>query len=136
MGFSKDKVQKIIPICLSFTVEDHLPDGTVTEEHALVQHNFRRPTPNQRAALETRITQLEARRKGSGAKTIDALYDFWCGVIISVEGYDDLDMEKLGDRWKLYFKDVIGLEHVQSAVIALHAKLGGTEEDAIVKKSF
>ena len=129
--FKKSLVPKTIPVNLLFLIEQVDEDtGEIYEDEARVTHYFRRPTPATREALADKLTG-----RARGRKVLAMTYDFWRNHIVSVEGYDELKgVDKGASEWNNYFRDEIGMEHVQSAVITLLSKLGGRETD-MVKES-
>lgn len=136
--FKKSLVPKTVRVTLGFIQELIDEDGDIDETTEIVSHYFQRPKPAVRESLAEEIGVGSGRVKGK--KVIKAITSFWAQHIIKVEGYDELTtdkgkpMPKGNDEWGGYFRDAIGQEHIQSAVLTLLGKLGGEETD-FVKKS-
>ena len=135
MGFSKDAVPDVVAVPMNFEIHQKDPEGGepfITT--AAVVHHFNRPSPGARERLADSMTNPRGRSR-SPKRLLTETYKFWSETISRVEGYDDLDefIKKHGD-FKAYFRDDIGMEHVQAAVVLLLNMVGG-EEGEILKES-
>ena len=135
MGFTKAAVPKTIAVPMVFEVVQTDPEGGgELYLKADVVHHFNRPTPGDRERLADSMTNPRGRGR-SAKRVLEATFAFWSRTIDRVEGYDDLKeyCEAHGD-FKLYFRDDIGMEHVQASVIILLDTIGAEEGD-LLKKS-
>jgi len=138
MGFTKASVPKTIAVPMVFEVEQRDPEGGETIfSKADVVHYFNRPTPGDRERLADSMTNPRGRGR-SAKRVLEATYQFWSKTINlerNVDGYDDMPefVKEHGD-FKLYFRDDIGMEHVQASVILLLDMIGA-EEGEVLKKS-
>lgn len=135
MGFTKAAVPKTIAIPMVFEIEQRDSDGGETiYSRADVVHYFNRPTPGDRERLADSMTNPRGRGR-SAKRVLEATFAFWSRTIDRVKGYDDLETfcKDHGD-FKLYFRDDIGMEHVQASVILLLDTIGAEEGD-LLKKS-
>jgi len=135
MGFTKAAVPKTIAIPMVFEVVQKDPEGGGDLYlKADVVHHFNRPSPGDRERLADSMTNPRGRGR-SAKRVLEATFAFWSRTIEQVEGYDDMEeyVKAHGD-FKLYFRDDIGMEHVQASVIILLDTIGAEEGD-ILKKS-
>lgn len=135
MGFTKAAVPKTIAVPMVFEVVQSDPEGEGDiYSKADVTHHFNRPTPGDRERLADSMTNPRGRGR-SAKRVLEATFAFWSRTIDSVEGYDDMaEFVKGHGDFKLYFRDDIGMEHVQASVIILLDTIGA-EEGEILKKS-
>lgn len=135
MGFTKAAVPKTIAIPMVFEIVQSNPEGEGDiYSKADVVHHFNRPSPGDRERLADSMTNPRGRGR-SAKRVLEATFAFWSRTIDRVEGYDDMEafVKDNGD-FKLYFRDDIGMEHVQASVILLLDTIGA-EEGEILKKS-
>ena len=133
-GFTKAKVAQTIPVPILFEITGTDTNGEEIDEEVQVVHYFRRPTTAQRERFSDVLSPM-GRRRTSSKSVVQATYNFWKSLIEKVEGYDDLPKGSQNGEWKHeYFKDHIGQEHVQAAIILLMQRLGGVEGE-LLKKS-
>lgn len=135
-GFTKKSVPNEIAVPINFEIHQNNPDDgsdpfVVT---AAVTHYFKRPSPGARERLADSMTNPRGRTR-SPRRMLEETYKFWVQNIIRVEGYDDMpEFLKTQSDFKIYFRDDIGMEHVQASVVLLLSMVGG-EEGEILKKS-
>lgn len=130
-GFTKKSVAPVIAIPIVFEITGTDAEGNDIDDEVQVVHYFKRPTTQQRERFADQLSPA-GRRRSSAKATVQATYTFWKLLIDRVEGYEDLpDIE----NWREdYFRDEIGMEHVQAAIILLMNRLGGVEGE-LLKKS-
>ena len=135
MGFTKAAVPKTIAIPMVFEVTNIDPDGgDPIYLNADVVHRFNRPTPGDRERLADSMTNPRGRGR-SAKRVLEATFAFWSRTIDRVEGYDDMEeFVKTHGDFKAYFRDDIGMEHVQASIIILLDTIGA-EEGEVLKKS-
>jgi len=135
MGFTKDAVPEEVAVPMDFEIQEKNPDGGAPFiTTASVVHYFKRPTPGARERLADSMTNPRGRSR-SPKRLLAETFKFWNENITRVEGYDDMKahVEKSGD-FRSYFRDNIGMEHVQASVVLLLNMVGG-EEGEIIKES-
>ena len=135
MGFRKDAVPEEVAVPMDFEIQQKDPEGGdpfITT--ASVIHYFKRPSPGARERLADSMTNPRGRSR-SPKRLLAETYKFWSENITRVKGYDDMEeyVKKNGD-FKNYFRDNIGMEHVQASVVLLLNMVGG-EEGEILKES-
>lgn len=128
MGFSKNKVAKLLKIAFSVELEG---DNGELLERASVVHKFRRPSIKEREAYRQAAHRWDHGKPKLAITKANLL--LWDACIESVEGYDDLDLNN--PKWKDYFlSDDIGKEHADAAARLLMDKISESEEE-LEKKS-
>jgi hypothetical protein len=120
-GFKKSKAfEKIrVPMLVNTSSEDEKQI-----ERVEVAHIFRIPIPTVREEWQRRMLKTKGKKVEVGSRS-DANWFLWRNSILSVEGYDDLDVND--PEWKKYFEDPIGRIHVDGAVDMLMETLGSDE---------
>ena len=121
MGFKKSKAFEQIKVPM---VVNTASENGEQLEQVEVAHIFRIPLPDVREEWQRRMLKTKGRKVQIGSRS-DANFYLWLNSIITVEGYDDLDVQK--PDWKRYFDDPIGRIHVDSAVDMLMNTLGSDE---------
>ena len=109
-GFKKSKAFEQIRVPMIVNTAD---ESGLQLEQVEVAHVFRVPLPEVREEWQRTQLQQKGKRFQLGHKS-EANFVLWLKTIITVEGYDDLDLKN--PDWKRYFDDPIGRIHVDNAV--------------------